>query len=142
MDEPVQQEFPLRFTTNLAEGLLPKEIVLLWVHTRRTYWGDNPDYDPDCMGFGCKGRLIQQSYETKTLGSSTFDEVSAVAHVEKFGTKREETEVHGNKDITETWLSLQKIQFQQLNGVRLLVPKLDVYANEHLAKQQQLPKAL
>ena len=120
-----QQDLPLIISTPLEPGLLPKEIVLLWVHTKRTYWGDNPKYDRDCMGFGCPSQYAEQSYVTKQLGSSTFDEVSAVAHVEKFGTKREEKPDYNlphKMSVTETWLTLEKIQFQQLNGVRLIVP--------------------
>lgn len=127
----VQSELALVHTAKLEPGVLPGVICVMYKSQRQLTWHMNRE---QLQGFGALEDtwvdVLRQGERTvgPELVLATFDEVALKKHVEEWGTKVHEKDSiwtnhygHGpKKDRFETWLHYEKVEFQQLQGVRLL----------------------
>jgi hypothetical protein len=119
----VQPELELLHTVEFAEGALPKDICVMYTHTKRVYWTQNSQYDEHEMyGFGGPSRYVQSTETSKWMELATFDEISLKRHIAKWGVKTWEKPSYCGGDMKEhfeQWLTYKKLPFKQLNGVKM-----------------------
>jgi hypothetical protein len=125
----------------------------MYTHQKQITWFE---YRDRRAGFGCPDpdgceytEMRQSTVEVEPeLTLATFDEKSLKRHVEQWGTKVHDREsVYRNYDHSklmdrfETWLTYEKIEFQQLEGVRMYPDErtieLDKQAHKRKERQKQ-----